>query len=346
MKLKLKNVAIRHINAAVPSNTVDNLSLDFEEELIKKVIKNAGVKERRVLPDGATLMDLYIPSAKETLEKTGWDIESIDGVIVDSQTHEYKLPSTACLLHGKLGLKMDAFAYDMKMGCSGYVYGLFSVFSALGAAGGSVKRVLLFVGDAISKYCHPGNRSNIFLFGDAVSCTALEYDPKADECYFVLKSDGKGYNHIIIEHGGMKHPINETSYLDIVDKDGNVTNKVSLHMNGLEVFNFTIAQVPMLIHDLVQLSGIPEEEIKVFCMHQASKFILDYLSKKMKTKDRTPINLEKYGNTSCASIPLLIADRKEECLVKNAVLSGFGVGWSMAACLADLEQTTASLLEI
>ncbi|MCP4109596.1 MAG: ketoacyl-ACP synthase III [Desulfobacteraceae bacterium] len=346
MNLKLENVTIRHINATVPSNTVDNLSLDFEENLKKKVIKNTGIKERRVIPDGTSLMELYIPCANETLEKTGWDIESIDGVIAVSQTHEYKLPASACIIHEKLGLKLDAFAYDITMGCSGYLYGLFSAVSSITVSRGSIKRVLLFVGDAPSTFCHPKNQSTIFLFGDAVSCTALEYDPQAGESFFVLKSDGRGYRHLIVEHGGLKHPIDESSYADIVDKDGNVTNKASVYMNGLEIFNFTIAQVPPLIDELSHISGTDKDKMEVFCLHQANKFILDYLAKKMKVKDRTPINLEKFGNTSCASIPLVIADRPDECLVRNAVLCGFGVGWSMAACLVNLEQTTASLSEV
>ncbi|MCP4107426.1 MAG: ketoacyl-ACP synthase III [Desulfobacteraceae bacterium] len=346
MKLKLENVAIRHINATVPSNSVDNFSLDFEEELVKKIIKNAGVKERRYVAEGETLLDLCIPSANETLQRLGWDIDSIDGIIVVSQSHEYKLPATACVLHGKLEFKQDAFAYDVAMGCSGYIYGLFEASSIICASRGSIKRVLIFVGDTSTLYSNPKNRSTAFLFGDAVSCTALEYDPDSPVSYFSLKSDGKGYSHIIVEHGGFRHPIDETSYVDFTDKEGNITNKASLYLNGLEVFNFTIAQVPPLIDDLVEISGVEKDKFEVFCLHQANKFIVDYLAKKMKIKNKTPLNLDKYGNTSSASIPLLIADRQNECLVKYAVLSGFGVGWSMAACLVNLEQTTASLLEI
>ena len=163
MKVKIKNCAIKHIQTAVPSNIIFNKDLDFDARLIKKVIKNTGVEQRHVLKDDESLMPLYVEVARTTMQKLKWDKNSIDGIIVVTQTPEYQLPATSTVLQGELGLSTDAFAYDISMGCSGYIYGLYNAMSNIAASGGEIKRVLLCVGDAISTIVNKKNKSSVFL---------------------------------------------------------------------------------------------------------------------------------------------------------------------------------------
>ena len=338
MKVTIKNCEIKHIETMVPSNKIDNNELDFEKRLIKKIIKNTGVVNRYTLEKDQSLMDLYIPIAKTTIEKLNWDIDSIDGIIVVTQTQEYQLPATSTILQGKLGLSKEAFAYDITMGCSGYIYGLYSMMSNVSAADGEIKRVLLFVGDAISTVVNKKNKSNVFLFGDAASCTAIEYNENAARVPFVLKTDGTEYDSIIIEDSGLKNKISESSFVEYEDEDGNINSKDSLKMNGAKVFNFTVDNVPPLIEESLEYSNTQKEDIQQYCFHQANKFMVTFLSTKVGINDKTPINIEKFGNTSCASIPLLLTDFKLD--LEKVMLVGFGVGMSMGTAVVNLGKTT------
>lgn len=338
MKTKIKNCKIIHIETMVPSKLINNMDLDFEEKLKKKIIKNTGVEQRYILDENQSFLEMYTQIGLNTLETLNWDKDSIDGVIVVTQTQEYKLPATSCIIQGKLGLSTETFAYDISMGCSGYVYGLFNAMSNISATNGDIKRVLLFVGDATSSTVNPKNKSSVFLFGDAVSCTAIEYDTKASETPFILKTDGREFDNIIIEDGGLKNKISCDSFEDYIDEDGNINSKNCVYMNGAKVFNFTVDNVPNIVEETLSYTKIDKENIDGYYFHQANKFMINFLSTKIEVNDRTPINIEKFGNTSCASIPLLLSDFRPTD--KNNMLIGFGVGMSMGTCIVDLEDTT------
>lgn len=338
MKTKIKNCIIKHIETIVPSKIVNNMDLDFEEKLKKKIIKNTGVEQRYVLEDNQSFIELYKQIGLNTLKTLNWDKDSIDGVIVVTQTQEYKLPATSCILQGALELNSESFAYDISLGCSGYIYGLFNAMSNIAASNGEIKRVLLFVGDAISTIVNPKNKSNIFLFGDAVSCTAIEYDINASETPFILKTEGREFDNIIVEDSGLKNKINFNSFEDYIDEEGNINSKNCLKMNGAKVFNFTVDNVPNIIEETLIYTKMNKEEISNYCFHQANKFMINFLSSKIGIDGKTPINIEKFGNTSCASIPLILTDIKSS--TKKNLLVGFGVGMSMGTCIVDLEKTT------
>lgn len=338
MKTKIKNCTIKHIETMVPSKIVNNMDLDFEEKLKKKIIKNTGVEQRHILDDNQSFIELYKQIGLNTLKTLNWDKDSIDGVIVVTQTQEYKLPATSCILQGVLELNSESFAYDISMGCSGYIYGLYNAMSNISASNGDIKRVLLFVGDAISTIVNPKNKSNVFLFGDAVSCTAIEYDINASETPFILKTDGREFDNIIIEDSGLKNKISCKSFEDYIDEDGNVNSKNCLKMDGAKVFNFTVDNVPNIVEETLIYSKIDKKEISNYCFHQANKFMINFLSTKIGVNDKTPINIERFGNTSCSSIPLILTEIKSS--TKNNMLIGFGVGMSMGTCVADLEKTT------
>lgn len=338
MKVKLSSCSIRHIETMVPSKVVQNIDLDFEQKLKRKIIRNTGVQQRYVLDENESLLELYKQSAHKTLLTLGWEKESIDGVIVVTQTPEYQLPATSAILQGDLELSSEAFAYDISMGCSGYVYGLYSAMSNLAAAQGSMKRVLLFVGDAISTIVHPKNKSNVFLFGDAVSCTAIEYNPDAKETAFILKTDGREYHNIIVEESGLKNKMSCSSFEEFEDDDGNTNTRNSLSMDGASVFNFTVDNVPNLIDETLTYTQLEKEDISHYYFHQANKFMIDFLSSKVGVQSQTPINIDRFGNTSCASIPLLLTETQP--IDHYSMLIGFGVGMSMGSCVVDLHETT------
>ena len=338
MKLKIKNCKIKHIETMVPSKIVNNIDLEFEEKLKKKVIKNTGVVQRYVLEETQSFLEMYTQIGLNTIKSLNWDKNSIDGIIVVSQTPEYKLPATSCILQGTLGLNSEAFSYDISMGCSGYIYGLFNTMSNISATNGDIKRVLLFVGDAISTIVNPKNKSNAFLFGDAVSCTAIEYDINSTETPFILKTDGKEFDNIIIKDSGLKNKINVNSFEEFEDEDGNINSKNCLYMNGAKVFNFTVDNVPNIIEETLAYTKIDKENIEGYYFHQANKFMIEFLSSKIGVDKKTPINIEKFGNTSCTSIPLLLTQFEPKS--KNNMLIGFGVGMSMGTCIVDLKDTT------
>lgn len=338
MKIKIRNCKIKHIETIVPSKIINNMDLEFEEKLKKKIIKNTGVEERYVLEDNQSFLDLYKQVGLNTIQCLNWDTNSIDGIIIVTQTPEYQLPATSCIIQGALEINSEAFAYDIAMGCSGYIYGLFNAMSNISASNGEIKRVLLFVGDAISTIVNPKNKSNVFLFGDAVSCTALEFDENALETPFILKTDGKEFDNIIVEDSGLRNKVTCESFEDYVDEEGNINSKNCLKMDGAKVFNFTIDNVPNIVEETLEYTKIKKDEISNYCFHQANKFMINFLSTKIGINDKTPINIEKFGNTSCTSIPLILTEVKPSS--KNNMLIGFGVGMSMGTCIVDLEKTT------
>ncbi len=343
MKITYKNSIITHIITALPKKCIQNQELDFDDKTKKKIIKMTGVQERRILDNHQSLKELYMAIGNRLFETM--DRESIDAIIVVSQTAEYRLPTTANLLHGLLNLKKEALAFDINQGCSGYIYGLSQAFALLETTS-DINRILLFDGDAISRIVYPENKSTAFLFGDAATLTLCERDSHATPSTFLLRSDGRGAQNLIVRDGGIANPFSPTSIEPKIDSDGNLNTDACLSMNGAEVFNFTTEEVPPLIDDLLEYANISRDEIDVFCLHQANKFMLEYLADKMDISNRTPINIEKYGNTSSASIPLLICDKPELCLKEKALLAGFGVGYSMGSALIDLSKTKTDFIEV
>ncbi|MFZ2889155.1 3-oxoacyl-ACP synthase III family protein [Sulfuricurvum sp.] len=339
MKITYTHATIRQIVTVTPNQKISNYDLPFDDKTKKKIIKMTGVETRYILDENTSLLPLYIQAVQEVFKTI--DPQSIDALIVVTQTPEYRLPTTANVLHGILGLKKDALAFDINQGCSGYIYGLSQAFALLETAS-DIKRILLFDGDAISKISEPENKSTAFLFGDAASVTLCERSNNS-KSYFVLKSDGRGYKNLIIPDGGIASPLCAASYKKQSDESGNITSASTLYMNGTEIFNFTVDEVPSLLEDIYTLSNQTSDSINVFCFHQANRFMLDFLANKMGITDKTPINIDHYGNSSSVSIPLLISDLPEKCCHPRSLLAGFGVGYSMGAVLLDLSNTQTTL---
>jgi 3-oxoacyl-[acyl-carrier-protein] synthase-3 len=281
-------------------------------------------------------------SADYLLKDLAWPRDSIDLLIFISQTPDYPFPATACVLQEKLGLRKTCAAFDINLGCSGYVYGLWIASQLLSSLGGS--RALLLVGDVGTPNLAPEDRSVQFIFGDAAAVTALERRPDAPDMTFVLGTDGTGASHLIIPGGGGRNKLNGTSFSREPGRDGVPRAVDELFMDGPQVFNFTIREVPGLLAQTLDAASWSFASVDKFVFHQANGYLLNYLRKRIEIPaDRMVVALKEYGNTSSASIPLAIADKLENDFEQNSVrllLAGFGVGWSWAGATVVVSKGT------
>jgi 3-oxoacyl-[acyl-carrier-protein] synthase-3 len=337
MRATVPGVRLAGIASAVPAQSVSAIqtgaALGMSDEESLKVANMTGVKQRRVAPTGLCTSDMALEASSVLFDQLGWERSSIDILVVVSQTLDYQLPATACVLQERIGLSDHCAAFDVSLGCSGYVYGLWLASSLLSA--GSGKRALLVAGETGSKLCSPLDRSTSFLFGDAGTATLLERDDQANPMHFVLGTDGSGKGHLIVPGGGARNPVIEGSLERIPGEDGYLRNQLDLSMNGAEVFSFTLQRVPQLFKDTLQLAGWDLSDVDAVVPHQANLFMLKHLAKSMKIPlDKILLSLEDFGNTSSASIPLTVSYRlasKLNTAPMNLLMAGFGVGWSWGA---------------
>jgi 3-oxoacyl-[acyl-carrier-protein] synthase-3 len=277
----------------------------------------------------------------------GWPADTIDAVLFVSQTPDYRLPATACAIHGRLGLKNGCLAFDINLGCSGYPYGLF--VAAQLASSGAARRVLLLVGDTITKFIDPRDRTTAMLFGDAASATLVEASDDAPQMTFVLGTDGTGADHLIIPSGGARSLWISKDVGDSEDPALPPGRKY-LFMNGAEVFAFSLRVVPRMIAQSLDLAGWPAESVDLVVLHQANAFMLNHLIKRLRLPaEKVPISLDGFGNTSSASIPVALSTVVQGMVAfpRKVVLAGFGVGFSWGAATLELEPGVVTpLLEV
>jgi len=341
--LKYQSIGIKGIAACVPSSIKKNVDVNglMDERTLKAAIKQTGIDERRISGDGVCSSDLCYHAAEKLLKDLKIARESIDFLIFVSQSPDFRIPATAIILQNRLKLSTTTAAFDINLGCSGYVYGLSVAYSFASQA--KVNRVLLLVGDTVTKFSSPQDKSTALLFGDAGTATLIEKSEKYGNTYFSLNSDGDGANSLIIKGGGYRNPSSQETLLQKEDSSGNRRNDEQLFMDGAEIFNFTIKEIPNDIKTLLQYSEKKIEDIDTLVYHQANKFMLDYLTKKLKfPKEKVVYSIDKFGNTSSASIPVTIVTNftgTGNC-GRNVVLSGFGVGLSWGTALLNLSETT------
>jgi 3-oxoacyl-[acyl-carrier-protein] synthase III len=315
--------------SCVPSREIGNeFFLDrFDQASINDVVKMIGVNKRRWVDSETTTRDLCKAAGRRLLTDLAWDPETVDAIIFVSQTPDFRLPATACALQADLGLSTACIAFDLNLGCSGYPYALWLGMTMIQT--GAARRVLLAVGDTVSKIIDPEDRSTALLFGDAGTVTALEASSSEDQAHFILGTDGKGVQNLIVPRGGFKD-YSETNDPRLVNK-----NPSCLYMDGGEIFNFTLRAVPPLVAKTLEFAGKGIDSYDAFLFHQANLFMLKHLAKKAKLpSDRVPINIDNFGNTSCASIPLLMTTSLKAQLAEKSLqlaMFGFGVGYSWAA---------------
>ena len=328
--LEVKNVEIVGVSACVPKHKEDNSQIYPKWGDYDSFFASTGIKSHRVAPSNITTCDLCFESAKKLIAALQWNKDDIEVLIFVSQTPDYVLPPTSCILQEKLELSQNCYTLDVSLGCSGWVYGL-SVITSL-MQNGTIKKGLLLVGDTISKICSKEDKSTYPLFGDAGSATALVYNQNASPFYFNLHTDGTGYNSIIVKDGGYRNPVSESSLRSKLVSEGIERNSLNLELDGMNVFSFGITKVPKCINELVEHFNLDKEKTDLFVFHQANKFMNEKICKKLKLdEEKTPLSLDEFANTSCASIPLTLVTRCQDILKNTSqslIACGFGVGLS------------------
>jgi len=342
LHVRVDHVMLKGIVTAVPASEVKNdlFHAQFGEAAVNEIVKMIGVQTRRHSNDQQTTADFCQAAAQKLMSELAWSPESIDAIVFVSQTPDYRLPATACALQSRLKLRTSCAALDINLGCSGYVYGLWLASKLID--GHAVRRVLLLAGDTSSKLVNPADRATAMLFGDAGSATALEFNQDAQTTYFVLGTDGTGEKNLIVPKGAYRK-------FEGVDPRMVDSDLTCLYMDGADVFNFTLKSVPPLVNDLLDFSVKQRDEVNWYFFHQANQFMLKHITKKLKLPaEKAPMNIDRFGNTSSASIPLVMTDvGRDQILRGTAVLTGFGVGYSWASALITLDQMQVnSLIEI
>lgn len=347
--VQINNIAIRAISCAVPKNKIFTKDYNYITEQEKDMfIKTVGIEERRVAPPHLTAADLCYHSSLQLIQSLQWDKNSIDAIIFITQSPDYFIPASSIILQHKLGLSKNTIAFDINLGCSGYVYGLFALGSILQT--GQIKKAILLAGDKSTLSTCYKDKSTYPLFGDAGSATALEYSPNASPIYFHLQTDGSGEDAIKIPHGGSRYHIQPDTFEEVEIEPGIIRSKRHLQLLGAEIFNFALREVNPNAEKLLEFSGTLKDTIDYFVFHQANILMNESVRKKMKIdKSKVPYSIHKYGNTSSASIPLTIVSALKNDLQtpKTLFLSGFGVGFSWASCVFRSQEIKVNpLLEI
>ena len=336
--LTYKKVGVTALSACVPSRVIDNYHYDLDiwpEEEVKKVVDKVGVTERRFVDDKTCASDLCYAAAERLFADNNIDRDEIDLLVFLSQTPDYRMPATSILLQDRLGLPMSTMAFDIQLGCSGFINALSVVYAMMQNQG--FHKALLLDGETRSKVYSRKDRREAFIFGDAGVAALIERDEKFGESHFSLNSDGSRGDLIMIKGGGYRNmSSSETVKEKVVDEYGNIRTDENGHMNGADVFNFVIVEVPKDIKRLMAASGEDIQRMDYYVFHQANAFINNHIAKRMKLdKERIPWTIQKYGNTSSVSVPLTIVSELKDKMVgtKKLMLSAFGVGMAWATAI-------------
>ena len=336
--LKYKNVGITAMAACVPSNVIDNYHYDLDiwpEEEVKKVVDKVGVAERRFADEKTCSSDLCFAAAEKLIADNNIDKSEIDLLVFLSQTPDYRMPATSILLQDRLGLPMSTMAFDISLGCSGFISALNVVYSMMQNQG--FRKALLLDGETRSKVYSRKDRREAFIFGDAGVACLIERGEQFGESHFSINSDGSRGKLIMIPGGGYRNMSSAATLEEkVVDEYGNIRSDEQGHMDGADVFNFVIIEVPKDIKRLLAASGEDIQQMDYYVFHQANAFINNYIAKKMKLdKERIPWTIRKYGNTSSVSVPLTIISELKEQMKgeKKILMSAFGVGMAWATAI-------------
>ncbi|MEI6435647.1 MAG: ketoacyl-ACP synthase III [Bacteroidota bacterium] len=336
----LSGIKLTGISAAVPEKkefTSDYKWISVKER--ESIIKNIGVESRRVAEKGVTTSDLCVIAAEKLLTDLNWNRNEVEVLIFVSQSRDYLVPTTACIIQNRLGLPHSCMALDIALGCSGYVYGL-SVIASL-MQSGAIKKGLLLVGDISTLTTNYRDKSTYPLFGDVGTATALEYNREAPAMYFNLQTDGSGYKSLIIQDGGARNVMSRKSFDVKKISDGIYRSRLHLELDGIEVFNFTLREVAPNIKALLKETGKSLGEIDYVVFHQANRLINETLRKMLRLDPaKVPYSIKDFGNTSGASVPLTMVVSLKEALQNGntrLLLSAFGVGLSWGSVILETD---------
>jgi len=339
---KISNIKIESISAVVPKNRVKNDSIShlFTTKDLRRFEKTTLILERRHVNDNTTASDLGFIAAEKILS----NIESKDEIgtlLWLSQTSDYIIPFTSNILQDRLDLSHDTFCLDISAVCAGFVQGLYTAFSF---AQNSNKRVLLIIGETLSKILSENDRSTTPLFGDGSAAILVgKSEHGSTNSFFSFGTDGSNHKAISIPHGGFRNPFNEESSLNSIDENGNSKNNLNLSMNGPSVFDFTMREIPKSISNFMDILDTEVKDIDFFAFHQSNAFIIKQIARKLNiSSDQVLLNISKFGNTSGVSIPLLLVTENNKLKNKNSkiIFSGYGSGLTWGNCMLNLSADT------
>ena len=329
-KIKYHGVGIKAMSACVPSRVYSNRDLGYliPENEIEKTINSIGVAERRIADDDVTASDLAYKAAMKLMEDNGIEPDSIDVLLFMSQTSDYRIPATSCILQHRLGLSKDTCCIDLSLGCSGFVFALSTAFAYASMEG--VNRVLLLDGETFSKIVNKRDKVDWPLYGDGATATLIEKGNYA-ESLFILNTDGSGESTVKIQGGGMRQKVTADSIIEKEREEGNIRTDLEVFMDGMDVFNFAMRVVPKSVKQICTETQTTLDDIDWLVFHQANKFMTDFFAKRLKfDMKKVPYCIQKYGNTSSTSVPLTIVSELKDKLKDGdrVVMCGFGAGLS------------------
>ncbi len=330
--LKFENVGLRAVSACVPHNVVKTRSMTeyYTPEAIEKFIEATGIEERRVVQNNECASDLCEKAARQIFAETDINPEDIDVLVFVCQTPDYKSPGTSIILQDKLGLKKDTVVYDVNMSCSGFIHGMLLSYTFLQMP--EINNVMVLVGDTLSKWTSPKDKSTGMLLGDAGIASVFTKGKQFGESFISMQTDGANYESVMIIAGGSRMP---SSYETLEMKeyeDGSIRSLEQVIMNGSDVFSFAITELPKDIKRLLQFAGKTIDDVDKYAFHQANNFMTNYIAKKSKANpDKILHSIQKYGNTAGTSIPLCLVENRDlikenESFLMNAIGAGFTYG--------------------
>lgn len=332
--------SIRAIATHLPETVLTNeeLAAAFPDWPATKIYDKTGISQRRIAGPDETASDLAYEAARKLFDSGRANADEVDFLILCTQAPDYVLPTTACILQSRLGLRRDIGALDINLGCSGFVYGL-SLAAGL-ICSGAARQVLLLTADTYSKYIHSGDKSVRTLFGDGAAATLVVAGEGGGSIGpFAFGTDGRGAKDLIVEAGAFRTPRCAATGVERDDGMGNIRSSDNLYMNGANVMSFTLREVPKTYRQILEKAGLAADDVDHVVLHQANKFMLDALQKKLLVpEEKFPRFYESVGNTVSSTIPFVLADLEERGGLRRGmklVLIGFGVGLSWAGAAVD-----------
>lgn len=344
-------MSIVGISSAVPKNilNLESLGESYGNRYVKKVSMVTGIHSVRVAENGKTAADYCIAAAENLFDKMSYNRSEIDALVFVSQSPDYMVPHTSAIMQHRLGLSNRVAAFDLNYGCPGFVYGLFQAYSLINS--GFVNKVLLCCGDTMTNKINPQDKALRMVMGDGGSAIILE---KSDNVENVFKfyTDGSRAEKLMVKAGAARLPV-QIGLTDVVttDEDGNSRSLENLYMDGIEVMNFALKDVATLINEVLDSASWNKDMVDKYLFHQANALIVQYLAKKLGLPvEKTPIGVDGIGNTSSASIPVMLCKNYGEnrCVdFGKTVICGFGTGLSAVAIAMPVNNVYISeLIEI
>ena len=331
--------ALSAIEYYLPAKTLStaDLSAEFPEWSVDKIDEKTGIRERHIAAPDECASDMAVAAARKLFDSGACQPSAVDYLLFCTQSPDYFLPTTACLIQDRLGIPKTAGALDFNLGCSGFIYGLGLAQGLI--VSGQASNVLLLTAETYSKFLNPRDRSVRTIFGDAAAATLLTAEDSSNPLIgpFAYGTDGSGGPNLIVPTGGMRRPRSSETAIPIEAEGGNTRSQEDLFMNGAEIFNFTLDAVPQTIARLLDKAQLQLADIDLFAFHQANRFMLEHLRKKLGVPpERFVFAMAHCGNTVSCTIPIALREAQSAGRLQSdarVMLVGFGVGYSWGAAM-------------